>query len=373
MRFIGNKTKVLPSIEEALASRGLAGGTLLDIFTGTASVARRFREQGWRVVANDRMLQCWAQAVAALAPERDAALVSARLAALAAAPPRRGLVSRLYAPRGEADPAGRRFFTPENAGRIDGALETLSGWLRSGEVDDIEAARLLAPILGAADRVANISGTYGAYIKSWQPNALQPFEIRRPPPVAGPPGWACRGDALEVVARHPCDLLYVDPPYNEREYHANYHVLEAIAARPFLDDAALRALERSVYGKTGLLPYEKSDFCSPRRCAEAFRALIARSRARAVLVSYSEEGILSKEEITGALRDGLGTTLVEHIHVSHKRFRSDRDREGRAYRVIEGRERDEVHEWLFFAAREAPRTPSRARRARVVDKRGASV
>src|SRR5262249_48204824 len=147
--------------------------------------------------------------------------------------------------------------------------------------------------------------------KAWQPNALRPLELRPPEVPRGPLGRARNEDANALVREVACDVLYVDPPYNDREYAANYHVLEAVAWRPVLDAAALAAFEARTYGKTGLRPYEKSAFCTPRRCAVAFRDLVAGARARHVVVSYNEEGILSRAEIEAALKDGLGTRAVD--------------------------------------------------------------
>jgi len=67
VRYLGNKTKLLPAIEGVLREKGIEPpGVFFDIFSGTASVARRMKEIGWRVVANDH-LQCAAtQARAAI-------------------------------------------------------------------------------------------------------------------------------------------------------------------------------------------------------------------------------------------------------------------------------------------------------------------
>jgi hypothetical protein len=81
------------------------------------------------------------------------------------------------------------------------------------------------------------------------------------------------------------------------------------------------------------------------------------ARAEHVVVSYSEEGILSRDQIGRALADAAGLEAYDfatgHEEVSHKRFRSDRERAGRSYRVLEGRQRDEVAEWLFYVRKPA--------------------
>ena len=64
MRLIGNKTKLLGEIEGLLLEQGIEGGTLIDIFSGSCSVAKLFKRRGYRVVANDNLPACYAQAVA---------------------------------------------------------------------------------------------------------------------------------------------------------------------------------------------------------------------------------------------------------------------------------------------------------------------
>ena len=352
MRYIGNKTKLLPAIDDALARRGFAQGrgrTFFDVFAGTASVAQHMKERGFRVVSNDRMWCSWVRQVALLEVSECPPGAAERLAAIESAPDAEGLVTRQFSPAGAA---GRLFFTEAHARRIDAALEMLTAWRAAGEANDRAICFLLCAVLEAADRVANISGTYGAFLKSWQPNTRAPLALRLPEPIASAHRCeAHRRDALDLVGDVECDVLYIDPPYNAREYCANYHVLESIAERPFCAD--LPALEASLYGKSGLRPYTRSAFCDARLCADAFRALVARSQAEEVIVSYNEEGILSREEIVDALASGLATASadVAFEEIRHRRFRSDKDGARRSYAVLDGRAKDEVAEWLVCARR----------------------
>ena len=52
------------------------------------------------------------------------------------------------------------------------------------------------------------------------------------------------------------DILYIDPPYNHRQYAPNYHLLETIAK---YDNPKIK-------GVTGLRDYsnQKSAFCNPK-------------------------------------------------------------------------------------------------------------
>lgn len=400
MRLIGNKTKLLPAIQAFLARRGVTGGSLLDVFAGTASVGRQFRGCGFRVRTNDLMWSSYViqrayvqlggvpdlSAVADTAEvrrfraERPATSeTGARLRDLAAVvayldhglAPREGLVSRQY---GEGGPAGRLFFSRDNALEIDAIHARLLEWRAAGRLDDDGFYLLLAILLEAADRVANISGTYGAFLKHLQASARERLRLRTPElPLPGPAGRASRDDANRAVRRIAADVLYIDPPYNQRQYVKNYHVLEVLAELHTVDDPA--AYEASIYGKTGLRGFEDrlSAYCrrNARRgetsCEEAFRDLVAAARAEHIVVSYSEEGILSREAIGRALAAAAGQRAFDferdHEEISYKRFRSDKDGERRAYRVLEGRSRDEVREWLFYVRKPAVRRAASRRLA----------
>jgi adenine-specific DNA-methyltransferase len=381
VRLIGNKTKLVPAIEDFLARRGVTGGSLLDVFAGTGAVARHFRARGFRVHANDLL---WSSYVAqrafvaqagvpdlagpcATAPVRRFAqagaapleTVVAYLNDLAPAP---GLVARQYA---EGGPGGRLFFSAGNGARIDAVHAQLVAWRAEGRVDDDGFYLLLALLLEAADRVANISGTYGAFLKALQASAREPLRLRAPTlPLEGPAGRATRDDGNRVVRRVKADVLYVDPPYNHRQYVKNYHVPEVLAELHTVADPA--AYEASIYGKTGLRAFEDrlSAYCrrvarrAETSCEAAFTDLVRAARAEHIVVSYSEEGILSREAIGRALAAAAGRRAFDferdHEEIAYKRFRSDRDRDaGRTYRVLDGRGRDEVREWLFYV-RKAP-------------------
>src|SRR5688572_22919473 len=301
MRYIGNKTKLLSFLTQKIRLLGIEPGVAHDAFAGTAAVGRALKADGWRVNTSDLMTYSYvmqralvtasgAQRFESLAHAIPAIRVAfsqagrtvtsaernghpatrgsratrnhARLGAIARhlsfeVPPVDGFFARNFGPVG-----GRMYFTDENARRIDGARTALHGWRHAGLIDDDAYYVLLAGIIEGADRVANTAGVYAAYIKHWQPNALKPFAVLAEPPVLS--RLRCRAhqaDAAQVAgALGAIDLLYVDPPYNTRQYAGYYHVPELIARGWFDDVVALR-------GKTGLISSveQRSAWCSRRQ------------------------------------------------------------------------------------------------------------
>lgn len=395
MRYLGNKRRLLDDITSFAERHKVQGQRFTDAFAGTGIVGAHFKRLGYQVTACDLLKSSFVAQVAQLelsaSPSFDALLsrpaiksvlrsseaklarsrylnaqdqddeTSAAFAALElSGSPREGLIFRNYAPSGRFE---RRYFQDDHARAIDGALATLRHWHHSDWLSRAELCYLLYAVLSAADRVANIAGVYAAFLKKWQSNTEQSWSLRRPAFTPGPTGKAFCGDSVELVVHRPCDILYIDPPYNSRQYAAFYHVREVMAEWPWVEDTA--DFENQLYGKTGMRPYAhlKSDFCirarapdlgGQRRCESAFHELLKRARARHVIVSYSQEGIVPREVILNALAEysGISPEAVdensESVEVS--RFRSDADgRNGRSYRVIDGKDAGRVDEWLFYA------------------------
>lgn len=391
MRYLGNKTALLDQISASAARVGFERGTVCDLFAGSAVVGRYFRAAGNRVLANDLMESSYvfqqvflelaapppfegvrqhvdlpAPAPASRLPKGSTCVdawqptlaVVQHLEAQVA--PVSGLLTRQYSPGSGGE---RRYFTGENAARLDGILGEIAAWSRAGWLQRGEEALLLAAVLNGADRVANISGTYGAYLKKWQTNAEQPVRLGLPTVADGPLGAAHHGDAFRWLPEVQADLLYLDPPYNHRQYPANYHLMEVIARIPREPDLA--GFEASIYGKTGLVPWQgkRSRLCSGRgtECADAFRELLRSTTIPRLVISYSEEGIIAREEFDDILAEYVGTaSLKDHLsEVPYRRFRSDADGRtsttgsNRAYKQLPGRKKDEVREWLFHVSKKA--------------------
>lgn len=340
MRYIGNKTRLLGFIRRVLRSRGIEPGLALDPFTGTASVARALKRWGHRVVAGDLMeyghvfARAHVQTEAAPTfPGLHALLNGAPrslrgvLGLLEALPPRAGFIYEHFCPEG--GPArkhgdGRMYFTPENAGRIDAVRETVEDWRREGRVSEDEYYLLLTSLIDGADRVANTAGVYAAFIKSWQPNARRSLKLRAPRPVLGPGCVAVRSDAVALVRDvGACDLLYIDPPYNERQYPGYYHIPEILAVGWF--DGPLR-----LRGKTGLLPDQEKRSAWARRggCEDALEELVAAASCRHIVMSYNSEGLIPGASIERVLRRHGRAGSYRRYTRRYRRYRSATERDG---------------------------------------------
>ena len=256
MRFIGSKEKLLPFIEEVLRRRvGDQRHRIADLFCGTASVSRLFKSLGHDVVANDNLRLGYVLAQAALNISSEpgfqilldteefpssspAGLFPSPydrvLAYLNCLPPKRGFFTREYSPAETGDSeTSRLYFSEANARKIDAIRETIARWKRSQFISGPEHCLLLSDLMRAANRVANIAGTYGCFMRHWDARAKSALQLQRSIITrSSSPNRIhkvfCQ-DANLVAAEHEFNVVYLDPPYTWRHYGAYYHILETLA------------------------------------------------------------------------------------------------------------------------------------------------
>ena len=353
MKYIGNKQRLLDFIDSVVQKEKLPQkGIFIDIFTGTTSVAQHYKKKGYRIIANDLMTYSYVFQQAYIKNNRFPKfknLLQSKyfninsnpldkygplkivIDYLNKLPGKKGFIFQNYAPAGKFK---RQFFSNENAMRIDATREQLDKWKKDRLVNKSEFYILLASFIDAADFVANISGTYGAYLKIWRSMALKPFTMLAPNLIEGNlEHQIYQEDSNKIIRDLKGDILYIDPPYNTRQYAANFHILETLA----------RWDNPQVYGKTGLRFYEeqKSAYSQRTKCEDAFADLINKARADYILMSYNNEGIIPHKFILDTLeRKGE----VKVYTKNYRRFRTERDHENRHYKVPD----DKVKELIYF-------------------------
>jgi adenine-specific DNA-methyltransferase len=339
MRYIGNKTRLLPFILRTLRGSGIPVGSVHDAFAGTASVGRALKADGWRVHSSDLLMSSYVFQRAYVVADAMAPELGERARQLSSVSPCEGFITRHFSPGGGASAAGRMYFTPENAGRIDAAREELERWRVAKELDEDSYYILLAGLIEGADRVANTAGVYASYMKSWQPNAQRAFRIVLERPIKGQrPATAELLDATESAkALGEVDLLYVDPPYNSRQYVAYYHIPEILARGWGAETPAIR-------GKVGLLAGDegRSQWSHGRRVKKLFSGLLAATGAKHALVSFNSEGHLAPDVMEVLLKEASANGEVVHFTQRYRRYRADSERTGRHYH------RDIAHEHLYM-------------------------
>lgn len=335
MRYIGRKTNLLPYIEDVVWKNTSQKGIFCDLFAGTHSVAAHFKKLGFQIVSNDLLYLGYVFGRALIQSNELPTLSKLTYLPDTRAPGlidgmdtylkvlnylnrldsvSDGFIFNTYCPGGENE-FNRQYLSDENGQKIDAIRRQIEVWRRDNLVTDHEYYILLLSLLEAVSKVTNISGTYGAYLKDWDTRTYNKLSLEPILPIPSDKEHTVyREDANRLIERIECDILYIDPPYNSRQYITNYHLLETIA----------RYDNPCVYGKTGLRSHskaEKSAYCSQAECLRAFAALISRAKAKHIIVSYNSEGIMSESEIRDVLSEK--GRLPKLIPIDYRRFKSN--------------------------------------------------
>ena len=284
IKYIGSKRALLGHVTAAVAAALPHGGTVCDLFSGTARVGHALKRQGYRVWSNDHNAYAHALATCYVQADRDRWLAKAEavLAELRTAPPEAGWFTRAYCEQA-------RFFHPDNGARIDAVRERIAAMALEPELEAIA----LVSLMEAADRVDSTAGLQMAYMKRWAPRALKPLELRLPELLPGE-GRATRADAVEVAPQIEADLVYLDPPYNQHSYLGNYHCWESLVLwdKPETYGVANKRVD---------VRTRKSAFNSRPGIGPALEATIAALKAPNLVVSFNDEGYLSREALVRML------------------------------------------------------------------------
>jgi adenine-specific DNA-methyltransferase len=301
IKYLGSKRRLVPVLSRLCEAAGAQ--TALDLFTGTTRVAQAFKQAGAHVTAVDtaRYSEMFSRAyIATDATTVDHRALADAVAELNALPGDAGYFTDTFCVRS-------RFFQPENGARVDAVRAAI-------ERDHVGTALypvLLTSLVEAADRVDSTAGVQMAYVKQWAPRSFSPLTLRVPDLLPGA-GRAIRGDAIDLASTlDPCDLAYLDPPYNQHRYFTNYHVWETLIAGDEPDHYGVAC--KRVDAREDAT---KSEFNARRRMPDALRRVIADVRARIVVVSYNDESWVTAEE----LRD----MCAVHGHVELLSFDSRR-------------------------------------------------
>jgi len=325
MRFIGNKTQLLENIKEVVDRHAPSASSFCDIFSGTASVARYFK-QWYEVYSNDLMYFSYCLQRGTIENPNKPTFEKLQKATgiedpiayfndmatetMEILPTEKRFFQNNYAPIG-----GRMYITDSNALRIDYARNTIEDWNKAHYLSENEYYYLVASVVEGIPFVSNIAGTYGAFNKTWDVRSNKLFILIDLPVVDnGKQNKSYNENGVDLLQRISGDILYIDPPYNERQYLPNYHVLETAAKYDFPE----------LRGVTGQRPYEmqRSDFCSKRTAVAAFDSLLKDAQFKHIILSYNTDGIMTLEDIESMMKKyGIPSTF-EVNYIPYRRFKS---------------------------------------------------
>ncbi len=321
MNYIGSKHKLASFLKTAITQ--VVGDNLeqlvfCDLFAGTGIVGRNFKPFVKQVIANDVEFYSYVLNRNYIGNFRKLG-VKNQIDFLNNLEGVEGFIFQNYCENGSE---GRLYFSSENGKKIDAMRQQIEVWKSTNKINEDTYFFLLASLIESADRVANTASVYGAYLKKIKKSAQNELVIQ-------PANFELTKNAHKVfnqdgnvlIKKIKGDILYLDPPYNARQYGSNYHLLTTIAKYDTFEPQ----------GKTGLRSYYRSSYCKKNEVKKYFVELIKNANFKYIFLSYNNEGLMTEDEIRSVMsahgKYSLKTT-------NYQRFKADKT-ENRNHKATE--------------------------------------
>jgi len=324
MNYIGSKRKlshfILSTVKEVVGA-DLSQKIFCDLFAGTGIIGRIFKPEVKQVIAND--LEYYSYVLNKNYIENNTLFNYAYLIEkLNNLKPVKGFIYKNYCIGGGAN---RQYFSDENGPKIDAIRQEIEQRKQHQEISDNVYYFLLTSLLESADAVANTAAVYGAFLKHLKKSAQKKLILK--PAIfesSNQQNTVYNSDSNQLIENISGDILYLDPPYNARQYGANYHLLNTIARyKPFIPK-----------GKTGLPSYNKSVYCQKNEVVQNFDTLLKKTQFKYLFLSYNNEGLMSAQTIEKLMKKYGKYSLKT---ATYQRFKADKteNRQHKATETIE--------------------------------------
>lgn len=329
MRFIGNKEKLVDWIYDELKFTNLKGGLFFDFFSGTTNVAKHFKKKGFQIVSSDLLYTSYILQKAyiennttpkfknildkieeptSLFPASNLEIVLKHLDSLK---PIEGFIYNNYTPDGTSNlEIPRMYFTSSNGKKIDAIRTEIEDWFNSKLISEYEYYILIACLIETVPFYANISGVYAAFHKKWDPRAKKELKLRSINVIDNnKSNHTFNTNSLNLIKEYDYDIIYLDPPYNSRQYAPNYHLLETISKY----DAPV------IKGVTGLRDYsnQKSNFCVKAKALDELEIILSQANYKYLALSYNCEGIMKTEDIISTMKKYGELTFRDYAYLRY--------------------------------------------------------
>jgi adenine-specific DNA-methyltransferase len=334
LNYIGSKKTLLPFLDYVISAeintKHLKKVSFLDGFAGSGVVGKYFsKKYGYTIFANDLELYSYTIAYALLKVQYSNKLekLIEELDKLEK-PKKYNLLTKYYSDKGETK---RLFWTSTNTEKTDAIIESLQDKLEKQEITKDEYMFLLASLLSVLDKTANTASVYGAFLKKYKKSALTLLKLK---PIHTDEKINEHNKIYNldinssVITDIETDIVYLDPPYNTRQYAKNYHPLNFVAKY----DSNVKP-----YGVSGMLENtNKSEYSIKQNVKETFTNLIKNLKTKYILLSYNDEGLMNSQTIKEILTTKGKTTLYKY---KYKKFKSQKDKPN---------EKKHVYEYLYL-------------------------
>lgn len=323
MRYIGSKINLIDEISVFINDNIKdSNETFLDLFGGTNCIGRFFKSK-YTIYSNDALYFSYINSKAII--ENDNSMSFNKLINIGIMNPIDYLQSNAdmciedkavgYYEKNYTPSGGAMFFTKENGKRIDYIRDMIEYWYDENLLSVYEYYYLVSCLIESLPFISNTTGTYSAYLKHWDKRALNKLTLK---PLSieknNRSNKSFNFDANKLVRNIYADITYIDPPYNNRQYASNYHVLENIA----------RNNKPELKGKSKLFDWSnlKSDYSVKRKAFEIMTDLISNVQSKHIVLSYSNDGIITEKELIDLLKKNSINGVVKSKKIQYRKYTS---------------------------------------------------
>lgn len=313
MYYIGSKQTLLEflhnSISEVTGYKDGDNYTFADLFAGTGVVGSFYKSIGCNVISND--IQYYSYVINKHLIENSNNLNTDIFTYLNSLSGVDGFIYNNYCPGSGSE---RMYLTDDNGRKCDAIRIEIEKMRDAKSISDKEYYFYLASLINSMDRSANTTSVYGAFLKKFKKTALVPLILVPERVVMGNVGKVYNKNANELIKQIIGDVLYLDPPYNERQYYTQYHLLETVAKYD----------NPEIHGMTGLRNdcSQKSLYCSKRTIETSFEDIIQKANFKYIFVSYNNEGLLDINTMQNIMKKYGKYSLIT---TPYRRFKADKD------------------------------------------------
>ncbi|SMP86411.1 adenine-specific DNA-methyltransferase [Epsilonproteobacteria bacterium SCGC AD-308-O04] len=303
MNYIGSKLKLSSWIEEEVkkvVGNDLSQKVFCDMFAGTGIIGRTFKKDVKQVISNDLehyslvLNKNYIQNHEAIADKEKYIQELNNLPLI-----ENGFIYQNYCIGSGSE---RQYFSDENGKKIDTIRTKIKEWKQSDKINDSLYYFLLASLVESADKVANTASVYSAFLKDIKKSASKALVLEAAPFIEDDSlHLVFNKDSNELIKEISGDILYLDPPYNQRQYSAYYHLLNTITQYD----------EFTPKGKTGLRKYNRSDYSKKQKVCNSFEDLIKNAKFEYIFLSYNNEGLMSEYEVKNIMQKYGKYSLVQ--------------------------------------------------------------
>ncbi|ATA92521.1 DNA methyltransferase [Capnocytophaga canimorsus] len=330
MRYIGNKENLCDKIYHTLQIKNIEGKSFFDFFAGTTSVGQYFKSKGYKVFSSDLMYFSYVLQRAYITNNsfdlfdkllQNILIDSTNLfetnlekvvSFLNKISGKEGFIYENYTPTGTQElEQPRMFFSDQNGKIIDAIRLQIEQWKEENLISTNEYFILIACLLESVSFYANVAGVYAAFHKKWDPRAVKKMVLRPIKLITSKEeNRSFNQDSVELLEEIQADIFYLDPPYNQRQYAPNYHLLETIAK---YDNPQIK-------GVSGMRDYQqqKSKFCNSKTALEELNKIALKGKFKYLVLSYNSEGIMKEKDIFSVLQKCGKVELVEFDYLRFK-------------------------------------------------------